>query len=344
MHSLIDDYHGLVCDLDGVVYRGGTAVAGAAEALGEVRRRGVGLVFATNNASRPPEHVARILESFGVPARPGDVLTSAVTGARLLARGLPSRSPVLAVGGPGVTAALHGEGLTAIAPAGADGRTPAAVLQGYGADVTVSDLSEAAYAVEQGARWVATNADQTLPTDRGVAPGNGTLVAAVARATGREPEVVGKPGPLMYEQAAADLGRGDATILAIGDRLETDVAGAHAAGLDALHVLTGVHTAADLVAAPAELRPRYVGADLSVLLTPYEAPHRRAARRWEAGGSVAELTDEARPRVRYAGTAGGRPDPMVALRLALALLWEARDRGELDAEQAVAALPYEAVA
>lgn len=344
VHSLIDDIDGLVCDLDGVVYRGGSAVDGAAETLLEARRRGVGVVFATNNASRPPERVAEILAGLGMPAEPTQVLTSAVTGARVLAEELPSGASVLAVGGPGVAAALRASGLCPIDPADAADRDPVAVLQGYGSQVSASDLAEAAYAVERGARWIATNADETLPTDRGIAPGNGTLVGAVARAVGREPQVVGKPGPLMYDQAAADLGAPAARILGVGDRLETDIAGAHAAGIDAVHVLTGVHTGADLVTAPGHLRPRYVGADLRTLLEAYDPPEPAGADRWSIGAVTGTLDTRERPTVRYEHPRDAAPSPVVALRLALAVLWDAQDRGRLTGEEAVAALPPEAVA
>ncbi len=344
--ALIDGYSGLVCDLDGVVYRGGQAIEGAPEALACARRHDVGVVFATNNASRPPERVAEALTGFGVPADAAQVLTSSTVGARLLASRLPTGASVLAIGGEGVPAALQAVGLTPVAPRDAAGhpRRVEAVLQGYGAAVSASDLAEASYAVQRGAQWVATNDDRTLPTDRGMAPGNGTLVAAVRQTVDRDPEVVGKPGPLMYEQAAADLGAGTGRILAVGDRLETDIAGAHAAGMDALHVLTGVHGPGDLVAAPRSLRPRFVAADLRALFDHYERPAPLGDGRWSAGGVVADLAQDDGDAVRYEHDGSEPPSSIERIRLALAVLWDAIDDGRITATRAVAALPPDAVA
>ncbi len=344
--ALVDGYSGLVCDLDGVVYRGGHAVPGAADALARARHQDLGVVFATNNASRPPEQVAETLTGLGVPADAAQVLTSSMVGARLLASRLPAGAAVLAIGGEGVPAALRSVGLTPIEPSASAGgpRRVDAVLQGYGAGVCASDLAEAAYAVQRGAQWIATNDDRTLPTDRGLAPGNGTLVAAVRETVEQDPEVVGKPGPLMYEQAAADLGAGTSRILAVGDRLETDIAGAHAAGMDALHVLTGVHGPADLVAAPERLRPRFVATDLRALFEPYERPAPLGDGRWAAGGVVADLPRDDADSVRYESPGHEAPADIERIRLALAVLWDAIDDGRISETRAVAALPPDAVA
>ena len=145
----------------------------------------------------------------------------------------------------------------------------AAVLQGYGPGVCAADLAEAAYAVEDGAVWVATNTDATLPTDRGTAPGNGTLVGAVERAVGRPPdEVAGKPSPPLYLMCAQRHDAGPETVLAVGDRLETDIEGAGAAGMDSALVLTGVHGLRDALLAPPPRRPTYLLPDLRQLAEP----------------------------------------------------------------------------
>jgi hypothetical protein len=171
---------------------------------------------------------------------------------------------VLAVGGPGVDLALREAGLCPVraepAPAGgAAAQSPAhgqrseeplvAVVQGYGAGVAWTDLAEAAYAVQAGALWVATNIDSTLPTDRGMAPGNGALVGAVRQAVATDPVVVGKPHTPLYELSVSVLGTGRDRTLAIGDRLDTDIEGASAAGMSSLFVFGGVHRWADVVGA-----------------------------------------------------------------------------------------------
>jgi ribonucleotide monophosphatase NagD (HAD superfamily) len=138
------------------------------------------------------------------------------------------------------------------------------VVQGYGPQVGWADLAEAAVAIRGGAQWVATNTDRTLPSPRGPLPGNGSLVAALRTALGREPDlVVGKPEPELFAIAARRVGA--TRPLVVGDRLDTDIEGAVRAGMESLLVLTGVSTAADLLAAPPELRPTYVAPDLAGL-------------------------------------------------------------------------------
>lgn len=338
---LRERYPGLVCDLDGVVYRGARAVPHAVESLSAARQAGARIVFATNNASRPPGVVAESLGRFGISLTVEDVLTSSIAGARQLADELPSGAAVLAIGGPGVREALKAAGLRPVSPDEAPSTPVDAVLQGYGPDVTAAELGEAAYAIQSGARWVATNDDLTLPTDRGVAPGNGSLVAAVRRAVDADPIVVGKPGPLLYELAARALGTDAQHTLGIGDRLETDVAGAHAAGMSALHVLTGVHGPPDLVGARPGLRPRFVAEDLQTLALPYPEPRRTADGRWVLAGVSATASGSAESlRIDWGQAAGADPVTwIVRLRLALRVLWEAVDLGSASVEQAITALP-----
>ena len=262
---LVARYEAVVCDLDGVVYRGPTAVPHAVEVLGAV---GVPVLYATNNASRSPADVATHLRELGLDCTPDAVATSSQAGAWLLADRLTGGSRVLAVGGAGVATALDEAGLKPVLPAAAAATPLEAVLQGYGPDVTATDLAEAAYAVEGGATWVATNTDGTLPTDRGVAPGNGSLVAAVQRAVGHPPHLVaGKPAPPLYLLCAQRLGLPVHRVLAVGDRLDTDIEGAVAAGMDSLLVLTGVDDLRACLEAPPQRRPTWVAPDLRALLT-----------------------------------------------------------------------------
>ncbi len=261
--ALVARYAAVVCDLDGVVYRGPRAVPHSVEALGALD---VPAIFATNNASRAADEVAEHLRELGVECTADDIATSAQAAAWILSRELGAGAHVLAVGGEGVPLALQRAGLTPVLPAQARESAVRAVVQGYGPSVSASDLAEAAYAIEQGARWVATNTDSTLPTDRGLAPGNGSLVAAVATAVGHDPHVVaGKPQSPLYELCAQRLGLRVADLLAVGDRLDTDIAGAVAAGMDSLLVLTGIDGLEELLEAPAECRPTWVAADLRAL-------------------------------------------------------------------------------
>ncbi|HET7821188.1 MAG TPA: HAD-IIA family hydrolase [Ornithinibacter sp.] len=262
--ALVTRYTAVVCDLDGVVYRGPTAVPHAVEVLGAL---GVPVLYATNNASRAPDEVAAHLRDLGLDCTPDAVATSSQAGAWLLADRLAPGSAVLAVGGAGVATALREAGLRPVLPTEAARGRVDAVLQGYGPAVTARDLAEAAYAVEGGATWVATNTDGTLPTDRGVAPGNGSLVAAVERAVGHPPHLVaGKPAPPLYLLCAQRLELPVDRVLAVGDRLDTDIEGAVAAGMDSLLVLTGVDDLRACLEAPPQRRPTWVAPDLRALL------------------------------------------------------------------------------
>ena len=254
---LADDHDLLLLDLDGVLYTGPHAVPGAVEVLARV---GLPRVFVTNNASRPPGEVAAHLGGLGIDARPDQVTTSAQAGAALVLERLGAGASVLPVGGPGVRAAVLEAGLVVVDDPSAG---PDAVLQGFGREIGWGDLCDAVVAVAAGALWVATNTDMTIPTDRGTMPGNGTLVAAVRAAVGVDPLVAAKPQPGIFTRVAERAG--SRRPLCVGDRLDTDVAGARAAGMDCLLVLTGVSSPADVVAAPPHRRPTHLGADLGAL-------------------------------------------------------------------------------
>ena len=224
------------------------------------------MAFVTNNAARTPEAVATQLQQMGVRAADNEVVTSPMAAARMLGGDLEQGAAVLVVGGEGVRQALLSAGLRPVTSA-AD--QPVAVVQGWSPEVGWPMLAEAAVAVRAGARWVATNLDATLPSPRGPLPGNGSMVAALETALGCRPEAVGKPEPALFETARA-IHRG-ANPLVVGDRLDTDIAGAHAAGLPSLLVLTGVSSSSDLVMAGPNQRPDYVGRDLSALTVAHPA-------------------------------------------------------------------------
>lgn len=258
--TLRQRYSALVCDLDGVVRRGPMPVTYAVERLVGYSDK---VVYATNNASLTADDVATQLRGLGLLLDVAQVATSSQAGAAYLAATVPAGARVLAVGGPGVAAALTEVGLTAVRTL--DDGGVVAVLQGYGPAVAAADLAEASYAIEAGAIWVATNTDRTLPTNRGVAPGNGALVEAVATATGLTATVVGKPEPALYRLALEHLGQPAGSVLAIGDRLDTDILGAQRAGLASLWVQTGVDDLVSLMRDPQQTVPTHVGVDLRVL-------------------------------------------------------------------------------
>lgn len=262
--GLLDAYDLLILDLDGVLYLIEEPISAAVKAVGRLRAEGRPLVYVTNNASRRGDDVARLLTGMGMTAKPEEVLTSAAAAAEALAARYPAGAPVLVVGADALRAEVRAAGLVPVTAADA---APVAVVQGYGRQVGWAELAEAAVAVRNGAGWVATNTDRTLPSPRGPLPGNGSLVAVLRTALDREPDlVVGKPEPALFHTASRRAGA--ARPLVVGDRLDTDMAGAHRAGLDSLLVLTGVSGPADLLVAPPSARPTFVARDLHGLFEP----------------------------------------------------------------------------
>jgi glycerol-1-phosphatase len=305
---LCDLYDAVLLDLDGVIYRGQSPVAHAAEVIADIRRRGVAIGYVTNNAARTPDQVAEHLRELGIPAKPEDVVTSAQAGARLVADRVPPGSAVLVVGGEGIDAAIRERGLH---PVRSLAESPAAVIQGYGPEVGWRDLAEAAYAVESGLPWVATNTDKTIPTARGIAPGNGALVAAVVTASGVSPVVAGKPEPPLHHESVLRIGA--AKPLVVGDRLDTDIEGACRVGADSLLVLTGVTSAEDLVSADPAHRPTYIAADLRGLVVSHPHVELQGDGRWSCHGWTVRIDDTVK--------IDGRGDPVDGLRALCAAAW-----------------------
>lgn len=261
--SLLDLHDAVLLDLDGTVYDGVRPIDGAAAGIEAAHDAGVAVRFVTNNASKAPHQFAARLRDLGVPARSDEVATSAQAGASLLAALVPPETLVLVVGTGALEAEVRAVGLrTARSFTDEIG----AVIQGHSPDTGWAELAEACLAIRAGARWVACNADPTVPTERGLLPGNGSMVAALRSATGTDPEVAGKPEPGLFTEAA--LAAGADRPLVVGDRLDTDIAGAVAAKMDALLVFTGVATPHDVLAAPEGQRPQYLAPDLTSLSVP----------------------------------------------------------------------------
>ncbi|MBP3036918.1 HAD-IIA family hydrolase [Arthrobacter sp. zg-ZUI100] len=261
---LIAGYDAVLSDLDGVVYAGPHAIPGAVEALQRLDGAGVQLAYVTNNASRSSEAVAAHLRELGAPATAETVFGSAQAGAELLAGQVPAGATALVTGSAWLLEQVREQGLVPVASAE---EAPDAVIQGFDPGLGWKDLAEAAFAVGRGAVWVATNTDMSIPQARGIAPGNGTLVAAVAAATGRTPLVAGKPEAPLFLTAARHLGA--QAPLVVGDRLDTDILGGNNAGYATAMVLTGVDTPQAALAARTQERPAFLLKDLDSLYHPY---------------------------------------------------------------------------
>lgn len=265
--SLLDLHDVLLFDLDGTLMHGAQPIPHAAEAVEIARTSGRAVVFATNNASRTPQQASEHLAVVGIAAQPEEFVTSPQVASRLLADRLAPGAKVLVVGGPSLAAQMREVGL---APVDTDSEDVAAVVQGWSPDLDWSRLAEGAYAIRHGAYWMATNVDATLPTERGLAPGNGSMVAALRHATGVEPAVAGKPEPGMFEVAARD--HGARRPLIIGDRLDTDIEGAVRAGMESLLVLTGVDGIEAALRAEPIRRPTFILPDLAQIAAPFPLP------------------------------------------------------------------------
>jgi HAD superfamily hydrolase (TIGR01450 family) len=234
---MIERPEAIVCDLDGVLYRGEVGIAGAGEALSALRQSGIDLVFVTNNSTKTPaEAAAKITRLTGFEAREGDVVTSAQAAAHLLADQAP---PTLLFGAAGARAPLDDAGV----PIVSEWQEAGAVVAGLDLALTYQSLTRAVMAVAGGARFVATNTDVTYPTPEGLWPGAGALVAAVEAATGVVPEVAGKPHAAMRRLLEERLaGR---RVAVVGDRVETDIALGAAEGWTTILVLSGVTSSPD---------------------------------------------------------------------------------------------------
>jgi HAD superfamily hydrolase (TIGR01450 family) len=306
--TLAQDHDCLLLDLDGTVFRGHEATTGAVETLATVRSR---ILFVTNNASRGPAEVAQHLCAMGFTAKPDDIVTSAQSAARLLQEQLQPGAAVLIIGTDSLAAEVRRVGLKPVRQF-SDG--PVAVVQGHSPQTGWPDLAEAALAIRSGALWIAANVDKTLPSERGLLPGNGAMVAALCTATETKPQVAGKPEPTLLTDA---LARGKfRTPIVVGDRLDTDIAGANAAGLPSLMVLCGVSTAADTVRAAVGQRPNYIAEDLRALYARADslriAPH------------PAWYVDVGPSAVSVQATGRDPGDPLSVVRATASAVWNAQ--------------------
>jgi glycerol-1-phosphatase len=317
---LSETYDVALLDLDGVVYVGHRPVPGAADALAKARAAGQRLAFVTNNASRTPGAVAALLGEVGVPATAADVVTSSQAAARLLAERLPAGSPVLVVGGTALRQAVRAAGLR---PVSTRAERPLAVVQGFDPNLSYGLIAEGSQAVLDGALFVASNGDLTIPGGSGPArPGNGALSQVIRAATGVDPIVTGKPERPLHQESI--LRTGAERPLVVGDRLDTDIEGAFKSGADSLLVFTGVTDPLAAVTAPLSHRPTYLAPDLSGLLHPHPAVRHGTCGGWTArwAGEQIELT--------------GGGDPYDGLRALCAVAW--RSEGPAVPEAVGAAL------
>lgn len=238
--------------MDGVLWHGEQAIAGLSDFFQLLREQDMPFILATNNASHTAEQYVKKLARMGVSIKQEEILTSGMATALYLAQHKdPANTHIFVLGEQGASQPLLEQGFTLTGiyqlnspetpNQGAD-----IVVCGKDETITWDKLSTATLNLQAGAEFIATNADTTLPTERGLVQGNGAILAALHAATGRTPTVIGKPEPIMYQQALALLGSTPENTIAIGDRLDTDILGAVRTGMRSLMVLTGTSKREDL--------------------------------------------------------------------------------------------------
>ena len=273
----------LLVDLDGVVYRGAEPVPGVAAVLADRVARGDDVVYVTNNSMHYRAEYQTRLAAMGAPVSPGTVVSSARATALYLREHDPEIRRVLVLGAGGLERELRDEGYDVVGAGtaatranqeGIDGYSaagrPDAVVVGLDPNLTYIRLAVASDCIRAGAQFIATNRDPVYPTERGLRPGAGAVVAAVEAASGVVPVSIGKPAPYLLQAAAHAVGREPAEAIMIGDGIGTDLAAARAVGARCIFMLTGVTTRAEVEALPADEQPAVVAADAAELAAALE--------------------------------------------------------------------------
>ena len=245
--------------MDGVLWRGSQPLPGLTEFFEFLRAREIRFVLATNNSTRTEAEYADRLTSYGAPVSVEEIVASSSATAEYLTTILPPGSPVYAIGLRSVREALTRQGFEL-----SQDRGVLAVVVGMDWNVDYEQLRRATLLIRGGAKFIGTNPDATYPAPEGIIPGNGAILAAIETATGVKPIIVGKPEPILYQQAMRRLTLPRTQMAALGDRMETDILGGIRAGIKTILVLSGVTTAEQL--ALSSLRPDWVFRDIVDLM------------------------------------------------------------------------------
>jgi 4-nitrophenyl phosphatase len=251
-----------------VLYRGNAPLPGAIDLFATLQLRNIPFRLATNNSTLTPEEYVKKLEKMELEVPADWIVTSGVATREYLLNRFPKGSPIYVVGEPALFDQLF---LTDdLVQANGTDLQAVAVVAGLDRQFTYNKLSEAHRQIENGAAFIATNADVTLPTEHGLEPGCGSIIAAIAASTGVTPSVVGKPETLLFDMISRQLDIRPSDIVSVGDRLDTDVVAGSRAGTLAILVLTGVSKREDIV--HAEARPDLVFTDLNAVLAAIQSP------------------------------------------------------------------------
>lgn len=259
---------GLIIDMDGVLWHGNKPMNGLQAFFDVLRKQNMPFILATNNASLTQHQYIDKLEKMGVTVTPAEILTSSMATATYLKQNLPSEiKRIFVIGEEGLKQPLINEGftLTDLYQVNQPGKNihnegAEVVVSGLDRTLTWDKLATATLNIKAGALFYATNSDTTLPTELGEVIGNGGTIAALEAATGVKPITIGKPEPILYQQALSILGTSETETVAIGDRLNTDILGAVNAGIKSILVLTGISTLEEIETV--DYRPTWVMQDI----------------------------------------------------------------------------------
>ncbi len=249
-----------IFDLDGCLYRGNSVIEGAPEVMEALRRRGREILFLTNNSTKSPKQYVEKLAGMGIAAKEADIMTSSIATAQYM-RGI-GKGSCYAIGEEGLRAALRSKGFELLD----EGRASEAEYMVCGLDMQVSyeKLAAACFAIQNGAKFIATNADPNLPVEGGYLPGAGSIVQAIATATGVKPLIVGKPSSRIMQMSLERLGTAPDMTVMVGDTLNMDIKAGRAAKLFTILVLTGAVTKAAVNAS--KIKPDIVLESIAELL------------------------------------------------------------------------------
>ncbi len=258
----MDQIKNLILDMDGVLWRGETPMPGLADFFKTLHKNNIKFVLATNNASKTPRQYVERLARFGVTVVEDQVFTSAEATGFYVQDKYDPGSAVFVVGDVGLQTAVQTRGFRLLTiDEVLAGETAAFIVAGFNRGITYDQLAAAAILIRKGADFIGSNPDLTFPSEYGPLPGAGATLAFLQAATGVEPTVIGKPGPLIFRMAMQKLGGTPQNTAMVGDRLETDIAGGKAAGIQTILVLSGISQQADLANANG-LRPDFVFEDI----------------------------------------------------------------------------------
>lgn len=263
MSNMLAQIQNLIIDMDGVLWRGETPMPGLADLFTKLRQRQMGFVLATNNATKTAVMYSEKLARFGVDVPPAHIITSAEATAGYLREAYDGQTAVTVyvVGEKGLHDAIVAQGFSILSAAQVhDGARPDLVVVGFTREATYKELAMGALAVHKGARFIGTNPDPAFPSELGPLPGAGALIGFIQIATGVEPTLIGKPGPIMFQQAMKRLGSTPQNTAMVGDRLTTDILGAKNARLHAILLLSGISTRAEV--AQSGIYPDFIFADI----------------------------------------------------------------------------------